>query len=108
MRCTYDQIDLVMHPPPAPRITTAGSPQNRDLPDLIHPHEINHCVPDSRALLFGRFPCEVATQYCPVLPWLLVCYATSRVAIIALLPDGSDDRELHPFTWLARPEPPRR
>jgi|SRR6185503_5548020 len=102
MCCSYVKTDLVMHPPLVP--STGGSSQNLGTPDLTHPGKNKHCVLDSRNLLFGSFPCEVASQYCPILPWPLVCDATSRVAIIgvtALLPDGSDDRELHPFTWLA-------
>ena len=91
-----------MHSPPVP--STGSSSQDLGTPALTHPGKNKHCVLDSRNLLFGSFPCEVASQYCPVLPWPLHCDATSRVAIIgvaAVLPDGSDDRELHPFTWLA-------
>lgn len=102
MRYSCVKTDLVMYSPLVP--SNGGSSQNPGTSDLTHPGKNKHCVLDSRNLLFGSFPCEVASQYCPELPWPLVCDATSRVAIIgvaAVLPDGSNDRELHPFTWLA-------
>src|SRR5215204_4855238 len=77
-----------MHTPLVP--STGGSSQNLGTPDLTHPGKNKHCVLDSRNLLFGSFSCEVATQYCSVLPWSLHSEATPRVAIIgvaALLPD---------------------
>jgi len=101
MSCSRVKTELVMYFPP-PNLATGCLVEDRGI-DLTYPREIKHCVPDSPHLLFGSFPCGVATQYRSLLP-RLNRDAMPPVAIInlaAVLPDGSDARELHPIARLA-------
>ena len=104
MRCSCVETDFVLYPSFPGSIATGDAVQDPESPVLTYPSEIKHCVLDSPFLLFGSFPCKVATQYRFVLPRLVTRDATPQVAIIdlaAVLPDGSDARELHPFARLA-------
>lgn len=105
MRCPYIETGLVIHKhlPASRRIAAGFDIQDRQFPHFSYPREIKRCVLDSLHLLFGRFPCKVVSQYCPVLPLPTDCEAL-QLAIMgleALLPHGSDVRELHPLAWLA-------
>ena len=84
--------------------TLRGSADDRGTSDLPYPRKIKHCVLSAPPLLFGSFPCKVVTHYRPILPRPAVREATPRIAMTgfeALLPDGSEQRELHPFVRLA-------